>query len=260
MAKDFVAGIDVGSTASKVVLMRGPTIVGFALGATGANARRTVDRLLADALARSGVRREDLARTVATGYGRRLIGFADRAVTEITALARGARHLHDGSQPLRTVIDMGGQDSKVIALDDEGILQDFAMNDKCAAGTGRFLEVMARAMETQLDQLGELSLQAERALPVNSLCTVFAESEVVSLLSRGEPVCDIVAGIHASIARRIVSMARRVGVREQVFFCGGPAMNAGLRQALAQELDVELAVPPDPQIVAALGAALVAQK
>jgi len=260
MTTGMVAGIDAGSTTTKVVLMEGATVVASSLALTGPNVKNTAEELLARVVAGAGRRQEEIGRTVATGYGRRLIAAADGVVSEITAHARGASRLHGGSQPVRTVIDIGGQDSKVIALDDDGILQDFAMNDKCAAGTGRFLEVMARAMEVELDQLGELSLQAKRPLPVNSLCTVFAESEVISLLSRGEAVCDIVAGIHASIARRIAAMARRVSVREPVFFSGGGALNVGLREALAQELAVELIVPPQPQMVAALGAAVVAHR
>ena len=260
MVTGMVAGIDAGSTTTKVVLMDGPTVVASGLALTGPNVKNTAEELLARVLAQAGSRREDITRTVATGYGRRLLAAADRVVSEITAHARGACSLHGGPRPVRTVIDIGGQDSKVIALDDDGMLHDFAMNDKCAAGTGRFLEVMARAMEVELDQLGELSLQAKRPLPVNSLCTVFAESEVISLLSRGEAVCDIVAGIHASIARRISAMAKRVGVREPVFFSGGAALNTGLREALAKELALELIVPSQPQMVAALGAAITARR
>ena len=259
MTDRVVAGIDVGSTTSKVVLLDGGDIAASELTATGANIKQTADDLLSRVLAQAGRRREDVSRIVATGYGRRLVGFADNVVNEITAHAKGARRLYAGSAPLHTVIDIGGQDSKVIALDDAGILSDFAMNDKCAAGTGRFLEVMARAMQIELDQLGELALQAKRALPVNSLCTVFAESEVITLLSRGEDLRDIIAGILASIARRIATMAKRVGVREAVFFSGGAAMNIGLQRALAELLETELVVPAQPQLVAALGAAIVAR-
>ena len=260
MTQAVVAGIDAGSTTSKVVLLQGREVVASALAPTGPNAKRTVDGLLDNALAEVGLPREDVSRAVATGYGRRLIDAAHKVVTEITAHARGACRLYCGDRPLRTVIDIGGQDSKVILLGDDGALEDFAMNDKCAAGTGRFLEVMARATEVELDQLGAASLRAAQPLPVNSLCTVFAESEVISLLSRGEDVADVIAGVHASIARRIAAMAKRVGVHEPGFFSGGPAKNIGLRRALAAELGVELVVPPEPQMVAALGAAIVAQE
>ncbi|HUS58071.1 MAG TPA: acyl-CoA dehydratase activase [Planctomycetota bacterium] len=258
MAHRLVAGIDVGSTTCKVVLADGPDVVGSAIAATGANSQKTVERLLSGLLADCGRRRAGLACVVSTGYGRRLVRSADQIVSEITAIARGAAALSGRGKPPRTVIDIGGQDSKVISLDEWGILRDFTMNDKCAAGTGRFLEVMARAMEVELDALGSLSLRAEKVLPVNSLCTVFAESEVISLLSRGEEVCDIVAGIHASIAKRVAAMARKVCVAGRVVFVGGPALNAGLRRALEMELGVKLFVPKQPQLVAAFGAAEIA--
>jgi len=263
MANSIHAGIDVGSTTTKAVIADDDAIVlASAIAPTGVNSRKTAERLLSEALESCGRSREDLRCTVSTGYGRRLIGFADRVVSEITAIARGASghgrsHLTNGAM-LRTAIDIGGQDSKVIALDESGILRDFIMNDKCAAGTGRFLEVMARALEVELDQLGELSLRAAKVLPVNSLCTVFAESEVISLLSCGENMSDIIAGVHASIAKRLAAMARKVGVHEPVAFVGGPALNVGLRRALQDELGVPLLVPEQPQLVAAYGAAVIA--
>ena len=259
-AHRLVAGIDVGSTTSKVVLALGPETAGWAVAPTGANSRKTVARLLAGLLETAGHKRSQVARVVATGYGRRLVDFADESVSEITAIARGAaaHAASAGKKMPRTIIDIGGQDSKVIALDEGGILRDFAMNDKCAAGTGRFLEVMARAMEVELDQLGALSQRAAAVLPVNSLCTVFAESEVISLLAQGEEPRNIIAGIHASIAKRIAAMVRKVGLAKPAFFVGGPALNAGLRRALENELGMKLAVPKQPQIVAALGAASIA--
>ncbi|HUU67916.1 MAG TPA: acyl-CoA dehydratase activase [Planctomycetota bacterium] len=262
MSKGIHAGIDVGSTATKVVIAGDGSMLASAIAPTGVNSRKTAERLLAEALDNCGRRRDEIRCTVATGYGRRLIGFADRVVSEITAIAQGAGN-HGGSRPqngapLRTAIDIGGQDSKVIALDESGILRDFIMNDKCAAGTGRFLEVMARALEVELDQLGELSLRAAKVLPVNSLCTVFAESEVISLLSCGENVSDIIAGVHASIAKRLAAMARKIGVHEPVAFVGGPALNVGLRRALQDELGMPLLVPDRPQLVAAYGAAVIA--
>ena len=259
MANDIFAGIDVGSTTSKVVLSDGARVIASGLSATGANSKKTVEKLLTELLRDAGRNHDALRYVVSTGYGRRLVDFADHAVSEITAIAEGAGAVGNGASLARTVIDIGGQDSKVIALDDAGILRDFAMNDKCAAGTGRFLEVMARALEVELDQLGPLSLQAEQVLPVNSLCTVFAESEVISLLARGEAASNIIAGIHASIAKRIAAMARKVGVLEPVVFVGGPAHNVGLRRALEHELAVQLVVPPEPQLVAALGAAAIAR-
>jgi len=256
--ESVAAGVDAGSTTTKAVVLRNGTQAGRAITATGANVRKAADCVLAQAAEAAGVAADALERVVATGYGRRLIESAGGTVTEITALARGARMMYEGPEPLRTVLDIGGQDSKVIALDDAGILRDFAMNDKCAAGTGRFLEVMARALELDLDTLGRMPTSAARVLKVNSLCTVFAESEVVSLLSQGEAVEDIIAGVNASVARRISAMARRVGVREPVLFCGGAAQNLGLRRALEAELGVAVFVPEGPQFVAAYGAAIMA--
>jgi len=254
----ITAGIDAGSTTTKAAVLREGRVAGGGIAPTGGDVRKTAHSVLEQAAAGAGVPVDMVRRVVATGYGRRLIEAACGSVSEITALARGARRLYEGAEPLRTVLDIGGQDSKVIVLDDRGILRDFAMNDKCAAGTGRFLEVIARAMGTDIERLGRLPLQAEKPLRINSQCTVFAESEVVSLLSRGEAVADIVAGVHASIAHRIAAMAHRVGVREPVLFCGGAALNAGLRRALEEELGAKLFVPRDPQLVAALGAAMLA--
>ena len=161
---------------------------------------------------------------------------------------------------VRALINIGGQDCKVIALDNNGIMLDFAMNDKCAAGTGRFLEVVSRVLEIELDELGTLSEKAKDIPHINSLCTVFGESEVISLLSQGRPGEDIIAGIHKSIAKRVVAMAKKVGIKEAVFFDGGPAFNQGLKKAREQELGVELHVPSDQQLTTALGAAIIDYK
>jgi len=260
MTKPLFAGIDVGSTTTKIVLLEDGRIITHEIAATGADSRRTVDALLVAALERCGRSRSQIAAAVSTGYGRRRVEFARRNISEITANSLGVAMLLDNSQPPRTVIDIGGQDSKVIALDDAGILRDFAMNDKCAAGTGRFLEVMARTLEVELCDLGKLSLQASGALPINSLCTVFAESEVISLLARGEEINNIIAGIHASVAKRVGALVRKVGVREPACFTGGPALNSGLHAALERELGIKLAIPNHPQLAAACGAAILASE
>lgn len=232
-------------------------MLGSKIAATGPNCKRTAKLLLDELLEVYDVKEEDIQYTVATGYGRRMI-FANEVVTEITANARAAKWLMRDKTNVRTIINIGGQDCKVIALDPNGIMLDFAMNDKCAAGTGRFLEVMSRALEVELDELGSLSEKAEDIPHINSLCTVFGESEVVSLLSQGRQVEDIIAGIHKSIARRVGAMVKKIGVKEAVFFDGGTAFNLGLKRALEQELGAELNVPPDPQITTALGAAIIA--
>lgn len=197
-------------------------------------------------------------RLVATGYGRRSVEgvFADSAVSEISAYAVGARHLYPDCH---TVIDVGGQDCKVTLMADDGTVKKFEMNDRCAAGTGRFLEVMARALDVDLALLGGLALGATSKIPINSLCTVFAESEVVSLIACGEDSRAIALGVHESIAQRIGGMSRRVGVRDRVVFAGGGALNVCLRELLGSKLGVELTVPDEPQAVGALGAALIAK-
>lgn len=271
----MVAGIDVGSTTTKVAVMEDSKILGSKVSATGTNCRRTAISLLESILANAGRTRGDVRYVVSTGYGRRMIDFSNEVVTEISANVKGAswlmstsntRTVGTGFKPaptlngtkIRTLINIGGQDCKVISLDDKGMMVDFVMNDKCAAGTGRFLEVMSCILEVELEQLGAVSLQAKEPLPINSLCTVFGESEVISLLSQGKCVEDIAAGIHRAISKRIGAMVRRVGLHEAVFFDGGPALNEGLRFALEQELGTKVFVPPEPQIVTAIGAAIIA--
>ncbi len=250
-------GLDIGSTTTKAAVLDSGSVLGCAVAATGANCRRTVEAVLGEALAAAERAADEIGYTLATGYGRRLVE-ADATVSEITANAAGARHLTRTGPPIRTVIDIGGQDSKVIAVDAEGIVQNFAMNDKCAAGTGRFLEVMSRILEVDLDQLGPLSLQSAERVSISSVCTVFAETEVVSLLAQARRAPDIIAGVHRSIARRVGDLARSVGVAEPVFFDGGPALNVGLQRALEEELGVRLVVPESPQVATAVGAATLA--
>ena len=192
---------------------------------------------------------------MATGYGRNNVEFAQKAVTEITCHAAGA-HFQDPSA--RSVIDIGGQDSKAIALDQKGHVIDFAMNDKCAAGTGRFLEVMARALEVDLDAFGDMSLQADAPASISSLCTVFAESEVISLISRGEKRENIIAGIHDSIGARVVAMANRIGLIKPLMMTGGVARNKGVVKALEMKSGLPIVVLKLAQVNGAIGAALIA--
>jgi (R)-2-hydroxyacyl-CoA dehydratese activating ATPase len=242
------AGLDIGSR-TIVLVEFNEGLKDCAILDTGPDPVRRCQRLL---------RGKTYRRVVATGYGRHLATatLADEAVSEIRAYAVGARHLYPDC---RTVIDVGGQDCKAALLSEEGDVRKFEMNDRCAAGTGRFLEVMARALELEIGQLGGHALSATRMTPVNSLCTVFAESEAVSLIARGEDSRTIALGLHEAIATRIAGMVRRVGIAERVVFAGGGALNACLRQLLSQKIGHELTVPNQPQIVGALGAALVAQ-
>jgi predicted CoA-substrate-specific enzyme activase len=252
----YAVGIDIGSTSGEALILNGNEVVAWSIVETGYNSRRAADLALDEALAGSGLAREGLRPIVATGYGRVAVAFADRQVTEISCYARGIHHLYPQVQ---TVIDIGGQDSKVVAVGPGGRPLDFAMNDKCAAGTGRFLEVMARALQLDLAEIGPNALRARRAADISSTCTVFAESEVISLVARGVDREEILAGICQAIARRVGAMARRVGVVPPVAIAGGVAKNVGVVNALEQFLGEELLVPPEPQIVGALGAALLAR-
>ncbi|MGQ9630143.1 MAG: acyl-CoA dehydratase activase [bacterium] len=253
----LVAGVDVGSLSADAVILNGSgEIVAYSVIPTGADSRAAAQRSMDEALRRAGAKMEDVSYIVATGYGRINIPFAHKRVTEITCHGRGALFIFPDAH---TVIDIGGQDSKVIKLD-EGEVIDFAMNDKCAAGTGRFLEVMAKALEVNLEELGRLALIAKNGVTISSMCTVFAESEVVSLIAEGHPKEDIIRGLHEAIAGRILGMCRRVGVNEAVVMTGGVAKNPGMVRALEERLKLKIKIPPEPQIVGALGAALIARE
>jgi predicted CoA-substrate-specific enzyme activase len=250
-------GIDVGSITTKAAALDGDQLIGDKIVATGYDAERAgilvFDQLLADL----GIAASAVGRIVATGYGRSRIGFAQRAITEITCHAAGAHYFNPA---VRAVIDIGGQDSKAIALGEGGQVRDFAMNDKCAAGTGRFLEVMARALEVDLDRFGEFSLQADQPSRISSLCTVFAESEVISLIAKGEKRENIIAGIHEAIAARVISMAGRVGLVFPVMMTGGVSRNAGVVRALEKKLGSALEVSAKAQVNGAIGAAVLGRK
>jgi len=249
-------GVDLGSTAIKAVLLAdGMTVKACRVALTGHNARQSAEQLVAALLDEAGVTPDQVARTVATGYGRLYYDPADREVSEITCHARGTRLVMPQA---RTIVDIGGQDSKVISLADTGRVLDFAMNDKCAAGTGRFLEVMSRALDVPIEQFGRLAEASTKDVAISTTCTVFAESEVVGLVARGEALPDIVAAIHRSIAARIAALVRRVGPAAPVVSTGGVAQNPAAIAALATELDQPVEVAPDPQFTGAIGAALVA--
>ncbi|MFZ1985592.1 MAG: acyl-CoA dehydratase activase [Desulfatitalea sp.] len=251
----ITAGIDVGSISAKAALFQDNKVVATCVILTGYNSQNAGRQVFDLVLAQAGLVAGAVEKIVATGYGRNSIAFAHKAVTEITCHAAGAHFLDSRT---RAIIDIGGQDSKAIALDDSGKVRDFAMNDKCAAGTGRFLEVMARALEVDLDAFGGISLAADKAAPISSLCTVFAESEVISLIAKGEPRANIIAGIHASIAARVVAMAKRIGVRPPIMMTGGVARNIGVVKALEANLGAALIVSDQAQVTGAIGAALIA--
>jgi (R)-2-hydroxyacyl-CoA dehydratese activating ATPase len=251
------AGVDVGSLATKSVIIENGLVVGSSLIPTGVFPEKSGREAMDKALSMVGVNGIKPSFIVATGYGRITAKYADKLVTEITCHAKGARYLRPEA---RTVIDMGGQDCKVIKLDGEGNVEDFVMNDKCAAGTGRFLEVMANVFKVPLDELGPMALKARSVVPISSTCTVFAESEVISMIARGEPPEDILKGVHQAISNRVAGMASRVGPEPEIFFSGGVAKNAGMRAALETAMKSMIYVPDfDPQLVGALGAAALAK-
>ena len=251
----ITAGIDIGSISTKAALLSDGKLLGTRLIFTGYNAEAAGRTVFEELLNDLGLERSAVRRVISTGYGRNSVKFVDKAVTEITCHGMGAYYLDPGA---RSIIDIGGQDSKVIVIDGKGKVKNFAMNDKCAAGTGRFLEVMARALEVDLEVFGSLSLKAGSPSKISSLCTVFAESEVISLISRGEHRENIIAGIHESIASRVAAMANRVGVVSPVVMTGGVAKNTGVVKALERKLGMPIRVSEYAQVNGAIGAAVLA--
>ncbi len=251
----YVAGVDIGSTMTKVVI-HNDAVIATIIGPTGAEHRRTANKVMQEALAQANLSLEDIAFVVATGYGRINVPFADKQVTEITCHAKGVSSLFPS---VKTIVDIGGQDSKGIRVTN-GKVMDFVMNDKCAAGTGRFLEVIAEALGLELDQIGELSLKAKSVPKISNTCTVFAEQEAISWLVAGATVEDILSGIHDAIASRIHAMAQRVKIAGDVVVTGGGAKNVGLVRALETKVGYAVLVPAEPLITGALGAALIAKE
>lgn len=252
----LTAGVDIGSRSAKALVLSDGHIAADCMVDTGARPMEAGRKALAGALGKIGGTRVDVEVIVATGYGRVTMEGADRVVTELSCHARGV-HFLDPSVGM--LIDIGGQDSKAIHLGAGGSLLDFVMNDRCAAGTGRFLESAARVLETDIDTLGEISLDTSRTCQINSTCAVFAESEIIGLIAAGEPLSAISAGLCQAFAGRIANLARRIGIRPPVALVGGGAKNQGLRQALSTELGVDfLPLEIDPQLVGALGAAVIA--
>ena len=253
-------GIDAGSTYIKAAIVDGNGgIRGCKVVPTGIDCRSTARDVFGELCNELGISPSSVNSLISTGYGRRLIDFASKDVTEIKAHAAGGIRTAPDGRRVGTIIDIGGQDSKVIILDEDGETVNFAMNDKCAAGTGRFLEVLSRVLRVDVEDLGSLSLEAKAPCRINSLCAVFAESEVISLLARGKDRADIIAGIHMSLAKRISGMAKRTGVEPEVLMTGGGALNTGLVAAFEDELMMDIHVAESPQLNGAIGAALLAR-
>ena len=252
------AGIDAGSRAIKIVLIETPSmqVVAKGLADQGVEQDKLASELFERVLESDGISRKDVAAIVATGYGRNAITFADTTITEITCHAAGVHHLVPEAM---TVIDIGGQDSKLLRLDASGRVRDFAMNDRCAAGTGRFLEVVAQRLDTELKSLGRMAAMSKNPAAISSMCVVFAETEITGLLASGTASADIVAGVQTAIAERVIAMAGRAA-DPPVIFTGGVAMISGMDAALQVALGQVVTVSPDPQMTGALGAAILASR
>ena len=252
------AGIDVGASSTDVVLLNDEKrIIAYSVLSTGPIHQQTSDCALQEACRAASCTIDDLVCILGTGYGRKNIRGAANPVTEIACHAKGARYYF---ADVRTIVDIGGQDSKVIKVDERGNVIDFAMNEKCAAGTGRFLEAMARTLQVDLDRMGELSFSAKTNVRLSSVCTVFAESEVISKIAEGQRVEDLLKGIHNSICDRTMAMLERIKVEPAVAMTGGVAKNQGIVSLLQARLHCTVHVPEEPQIVGALGAALFARE
>jgi predicted CoA-substrate-specific enzyme activase len=253
--KQHVMGVDFGSTTAKTVILdlKG-NIVAQSVSHMGAVSGNGVKQSMKDALELAGLTQADMGRTVSTGYGRRMLDEADKNYTEITCHARGAVAMVPGA---RLVIDIGGQDSKVISVDSNGLVSQFAMNDRCAAGTGKFLEVLARAMEIELEDMGGIALEAKEKLKISSMCATFAETEVISLLAEGHTKPDVLGAVHKAIAMRTLGLVGRVGKTGPVVMTGGVAKNPAAVHHIQEELQMPLILPELPQIAGALGAALI---
>jgi len=252
----YAAGVDVGSTQTKAIILdENRQIASRALIDTGANVVLAAENAYAEALRNGDIREEEVQYVVGTGYGRYKVTFGDTQITEISCHGRGSVHMFPGT---RTVVDMGGQDTKAIRVNAKGEILDFCMNDKCAAGTGRFLGAAAAALEIPLTELGPTALRADKPVKISTTCTVFAESEVISWLGKGKKIEDILLGVHQSIVSRSLGLMRRVGIEEEVTFTGGVALNVGVVQVLNEALGFPVNVNQESHFMGAVGAALFA--
>ncbi len=252
----YFAGIDVGSTMTKAVILN-EGIIASIIGPTGAEQRRLSNKVMEEVLKKASISLQAITYIVSTGYGRINVPFADRQFTEITCHAKGIVSLFSKA---RTIIDIGGQDIKAIKIDATGKITDFVMNDKCAAGSGRFIEVIADTLGVPLDKVGDLSLQSETPAKISNICTIWAQQEVAASLAQGIPISDLLAGVHHSLADRVGRMVKRLRVEEAVIVTGGGAKNRGLLKSLSEQLGHKILVPDEPLITGALGAALMGKE
>ena len=252
----YFAGIDVGSTITKVVILK-EGIIASIIKPTGPEQRRLANKVMEEALHKAALTFQAITYIVATGYGRINVPFADKQFTEITCHAKGIASLFPKA---KTIIDIGGQDIKAIKIDATGRTTDFVMNDKCAAGSGRFIEMIADTLGVPLDRVGELSLQSRNPAKISNICTIWAQQEVAASLAGGVPISDLLAGVHHSLADRICRMVNRLRVEDAVIVTGGGGKNSGLLKALSEQLGREVLVPEEPLITGALGAALLGEE
>ncbi len=253
----YFSGVDIGSTMTKAVLIdMSGEILSVIKGPTGPEHRQLANEVMKMALDQANLRLDDISYIVATGYGRLNVPFADRQITELTCHSRGVSHLFPNA---RTAIDIGGQDAKCMKIDN-GKMINFIMNDKCAAGTGRFLEMIADTLEIKLEDLGDISLKSTKKIQISNLCTIFAQQEVVSHLSNGKKLEDIIAGLHDALASRVAGLVRRLKIEPDVVLTGGVGKNIGIVKAMKENLDCELLIPEDPLLTGALGAAILAKE
>jgi len=253
----YFAGVDIGSTMTKVVIVdEDGEVCSRIVGPTGAEHRRLANRVMEEALKQANLPFNQISYVVATGYGRVNVPFADRQITELSCHAKGVSSLFPN---VRIAIDIGGQDAKGMKIIN-GNLVDFVMNDKCAAGTGRFLEVISDALGIKVEDLGSISLKSTDKVKISSVCTIFAQQEVVSYLSEGTPLEDIVAGLHEAIAGRVVRMVKRLKIEPDVVLTGGVAKNIGVVRAVREHIGLEVLVPDDPLLSGALGAAILGKE
>lgn len=260
MGKNYYAGIDGGSTYVKAALIDDNGVVGTMITNTGIDNSGSAERLIKDLAKSAGIEREDIKYIMATGYSRKVIDIADDDVSEITAHAKGVKLTAPENFRPGMIIDIGGQDSKIIYLDKNWGVKNFSMNDKCAAGTGKFMEVTAQILETTIDKVGPISLESKEPCDINSMCVVFAQSELISLIARKYDRKDILAGMHMSMARRIVKMIRKSELGGDVLMTGGGALNIGLHKAFEDELMKDVYVAKYPQFNGSIGAAIMAKE
>lgn len=252
----YFVGVDIGSAFSKAVILAEGKLISYHIIPSGGNYKRTADEVVTEALTKANLSLGDIACTVATGYGGSNVSFAHRLVTDISCQSRGIFHLFPS---IRTVVDIGGQFSRVIKLDDRGRAIAFLLSEKCAGGSGRFLQIIAHVLQIDLEEIGPLSLKSKKKINFNTGCAVFAETEALSRIAEGAATEDILAGVHYALAAKIQNLVERLGIKRDVALTGGGAKDIGLVRSIENTLKITTLVPEEPQIVAALGAALIAE-